>query len=103
MRWCEIPPRGGLHSPRVGAVCASQTMTTLCRNRRGSIPVLDEETNSMSCFRRQAVRADEEWVTDPDREGVIYTLDPGAPPSAPTTPPTNPTVGGDVLVDTLPE
>lgn len=42
---------------------------------------MEEETNSQSFFRMQVVRAEQEWVTYPDHEGVIYTLVPGAPPS----------------------
>lgn len=79
----RLPPRGGLDSPREWAVCASQTMSTLCRDRRSSILDLEEETSSQSRFRRQEFRADQEWVTYPDREGLIYTLVPGAPPSEP--------------------
>lgn len=76
-----LPPCGGLHSPRVWAVCASQTMSTLCRTRRGSILHLEEESSSQSSLRGQQVRRDEEWLTYPGHEGVIYTLPPGAPPS----------------------
>lgn len=77
------PPRGGLHSPHVCAVCASQTMTTLCRNTRPSILDLGEGNSSQSSFSQQqkGKTDDEEWVTYPSCEGLIYTLVQGAPPS----------------------